>query len=48
MIYESDFESQAHEEDPTELFDAKCFTKHGLDILMISNNIPNLLTLQNI
>ena len=46
MIYESDFENDIlHEEDPTELFDAKCFTKHGFDILMISNNIPNLLTL---
>lgn len=49
MIYESDFDSQnICEDDPTELFDAKCFTKHGFDILMISNNIPNLLTLQNV
>jgi hypothetical protein len=43
MMYESDFESNlGKEDDPTELFDAKCFTKHGFDVLIISNNIPNL------
>lgn len=51
IIYESDFDKSNDGlslDDPSELFDAKCFTKHGFDILMISNNIPNLLALQSI
>lgn len=54
MIYDSDFDSRDSklglqmEEDPTELFNTKCFTKHGFDIILISNNIENLYTLQNI
>ena len=53
MIYDSDFDSRESklgliEEDPTELFNTKCFTKHGFDILLISNNIDNMYALQNI
>ena len=54
MIYDSDFDSRdsklglKFEEDPAELFNTKCFTKHGYDIILISNNIENLYSLQNI
>tara|TARA_B110000285_G_C15003195_1_gene552478 strand:- start:685 stop:834 length:150 start_codon:yes stop_codon:yes gene_type:complete len=43
--FDSDFQEEEFDVEPTELFDAKCFTKHGHDILMISNNISNLLPL---
>lgn len=46
--FDSDFQEEEFDVEPTELFDAKCFTKHGHDILMISNNINNLLPLQNV
>ena len=46
--FDSDFQEEEFDIEPTELFDAKCFTKHGHDILMISNNISNLLPLQNV
>lgn len=40
---DSDFQEEDFDQiEPTELFDAKCFSKHGHDILMISNNINNL------
>lgn len=51
LICESDFDKSNGDpalDDPAELFDAKCFTKHGFDLLMISNNIPNLLALQKL
>jgi len=49
---ESDFESDADfkrpEEDPTELFESKSFSKHGFDVLLVSNNIQNMYALQHI
>lgn len=37
--FESDFQEEEFDTEPTEMFEAKCFTKHGHDILMISNNM---------
>ena len=45
---DSDFDSENFEEEPTDLFEAQCFTKHGFDMLMISSNIKNMVFHQNV
>jgi hypothetical protein len=46
-VNDSDFESENFEEEPADLFEAQCFTKHGFDILMISTNVKNLVMQQS-
>ena len=43
QIDDSDFDSENFEEEPIDIFEAQCFTKHGFDLLMISNNSKNSL-----